>query len=123
LEMISSMKILTERLFQKNMTLLRTQNCLCLRLMKSKGYDMLKVFKIIFSLTFLVNMAWANYCADDYNCSKKLNKKSRVYELHCHLPAMPTFPITAPNVLNSDGTPKKYFQTNNTVCDVLGLDE
>ena len=45
--------------------------------------------------------------------------------LTCTLPKMDTFTITAPDVFNLDekgkpSTLKKYFETNNTVCDVLG---
>jgi len=64
-------------------------------------------------------------CYDKYKCQPKseidTETKQKIYSLkNCHLPAMSTFPITAPDVLNSDGTPKKYFETKNTVCDVLG---
>jgi len=61
-----------------------------------------------------------SYCGG--SCDRVINKEDLTFKnsLTCRLPAMPTFEISAPNVLESDGRLKRYFATNNTVCDVLG---
>jgi len=42
---------------------------------------MLKYFKLILLMAIFTDMAWSDYCTSDYNCSKEINKKTRVYEL------------------------------------------
>jgi hypothetical protein len=60
-----------------------------------------------------------NYCGG--SCDRVINKEDLTFKnsLTCRLPAMPTFEISAPNVLESDGR-LKYYWSGNTVCDVLG---
>lgn len=81
---------------------------------------MLKFSYLGLLISIFINMAWSDDCSSNYNCTKHINKKTRGYSLSCTLPNMNTFIITAPNVLNTDGTPKKYFDTRSTVCDMLG---
>jgi len=81
---------------------------------------MLNALKIILLFVVVANIAKGEYCNQNYNCSKHIDTQTRKTILTCRLPAMPTFEISAPNVLESDGRLKRYFATNNTVCDVLG---
>jgi len=82
------------------------------------------MIKYVFLFLLLLFSLKASPCPSNYHCKAVPGKETpELINLTCHLPAMPTFPITAPNVLNSDGTAKKYFETKNTACDVLGLDE
>lgn len=77
--------------------------------------------KYIFIFLLLVVYINGSPCTSAYKCRAIPGKITpALTSLNCTLPNMNTFPITAPNVLNADGTPKTYFKTKNTVCDVLG---
>jgi hypothetical protein len=82
---------------------------------------MKKIFIIIF-IFFTYFTHSAEYCTEDYNCSVKKNRENpRQENLECTLPNMPTFPITAENVFNSNGSLHEYFGFGaKNVCDVLG---
>ena len=73
---------------------------------------------LIFMIPFLLNAQTP--CSDTCKIIVDVVTGQPTGDLNCTLPKMDTFPITAPNVLNTDGTLKKFFDTNNTVCDVLG---
>ena len=80
------------------------------------------MLKYILLIAVFTNMAWSDYCDSDYNCSKKIDKKTRLYGLNCTLPS-PTanMPIIAKDVFEADRkTLKTYFGTGETVCNVLG---
>ncbi len=79
---------------------------------------MKQVFKAILIIFFIGTNAYAQYCNIAYNCKKHINKHTLKPELICTLPAMPTFTITAPDVIDSSGKLKRYWESN-TVCDVL----
>jgi len=85
--------------------------------------------KFVFYVMVLALFITSSFSDVKYECNKQcivdLDPKTQepTGDLNCTLSAMPKLHIDAPNVLNSDGTLKKYFETNNTVCDVLGLDE
>jgi hypothetical protein len=65
-------------------------------------------------------MLHASPC-NQYNCKRTHDDKTGQLSTSltsCRLPAMPTFEISAPNVLESDGR-LKYYWMGETVCDVL----
>ncbi len=85
------------------------------------NYFLKQIFTYVILLilaTYAVNSS--ENCLSKFHCKLDINGTKIIGIKQCTLPAMPTFPITAPNVLNADGTLKKYFETDNTVCDVLG---
>ena len=81
---------------------------------------MKQIIKAIFMVTCLGSFGYAQYCDTTYHCKKHINKKTLKPELTCTLPAMPTFTITAPDVIDSNGKLKRYWNEGKTVCDVLG---
>ncbi len=79
------------------------------------------MIKSIFVFLLLFLSLEASPCPTNYHCKMVPGKETpELVNLTCTLPNMDTFTINAPNVLNSDGTLKKYFETKNDVCDVLG---
>ena len=85
--------------------------------------------KFMFYIIVIALFTTFSFSDVKYECDKQCRivtkgiSEKPTGDLNCTLPNMSTFPITAPNVLNSDGTLKKYFETKNDVCDVLGLKE
>ena len=80
------------------------------------------IVKVILIVIFICTYSYAQYCDDVYHCKKQINQETLKLELSCTLSNKnATMPITALDVFEADGkTLKKYFETNNDVCDVLG---
>ena len=79
-----------------------------------------KLIESFLMTILLAEFAHANNCLAKYKCQLDINGTKIKGIKNCTLPAMPTFTITAPDMLDSSGKLKRYFKTNNTVCDVLG---
>ena len=76
---------------------------------------------VILLFVTLYSLVHASYCPSTYKCKRVPGKESpELTNLTCTLPAMPTFTITTPDVLDGSGKLKRYWNEGKTVCDVLG---
>ena len=63
----------------------------------------------------LAEFAHANNCLAKYKCQLDINGTKIKGIKDCTLPAMPTFTITAPDVLDGSGKLKRYWNDGKTV--------
>ncbi len=67
-------------------------------------------------LLALFSWLHASYCPSAYKCKRVPGKEgAELTNLSCTLPAMPTFTITAPDVLDGSGKLKRYWKGNTSI--------
>jgi hypothetical protein len=82
-----------------------------------KAISIIRLFLLIGIFLVSLKAETCNNCTIIPDLQTGVNTK----HLSCILPNMPTFPITAQDVLRSDGTLKEYWPLDSyaTVCTVL----
>ena len=74
------------------------------------NYFIKNMNRVILLVVFLVTSMYSSSdCLSKYKCDYDMNGTKIMGIKSCSLPKMNTFTITALNIVNSDGSLKKYF--------------